>query len=70
MGKNARMFGQDLMRGEHVVGGGRPMKGPADGRTNLTWVGGSRSAEDLDDTSRKNLAAQPASGTSIFDPVL
>ncbi len=37
---------------------------------NLTWVGGKRPEEELDDTSRKNLAAQPASGTSIFDPVL
>jgi hypothetical protein len=35
----------------------------------LTWVGGNRSPEDLDDTSRKNLAAG-SSGTSIFDPVL
>jgi hypothetical protein len=36
---------------------------------NLTWVKGDR-GEGLDDTSRKNLAAQPQSGTSIFDPVL
>lgn len=36
----------------------------------LTWVGGNRSADELDETSRKNLAAQPHSGTSIFDPVL
>lgn len=36
----------------------------------LTWVGGSRAIKDLDDTSRKILAAQPQSGTSIFDPVL
>ncbi len=35
----------------------------------LTWVGGGRAWEDLDDTSRKNLAAS-SSGTSIFDPVL
>ena len=35
----------------------------------LTWVGGNRSAKDLDDTSRKILAAS-SSGTSIFDPVL
>lgn len=35
----------------------------------LTWVGGNRAYEDLDDTSRKILAAS-ASGTSIFDPVL
>lgn len=35
----------------------------------LTWVGGDRAAEDLDETSRKILAAT-SSGTSIFDPVL
>lgn len=35
----------------------------------LTWVGGNRDAADLDETSRKILAAS-ASGTSIFDPVL
>jgi DNA modification methylase len=38
--------------------------------SNLTWVQGERPAEKLDETSRKNLAAQPSSGTSIFDPVL
>jgi hypothetical protein len=35
----------------------------------LTWVGGNRNAEDMDETSRKILAAS-CSGTSIFDPVL
>lgn len=60
----ARTFGQDLMRGEHVVGGGKSKAEPG-----LTWVGGNRSANDLDETSRKNLAASQ-SGTSIFDPVL
>ncbi len=52
------------MRGEHVVGGGMSSTSPG-----LTWVGGSRGIEDLDDTSRKILAAS-SSGTSIFDPVL
>ncbi len=56
----ARCYGQDLMRGEHVVG------------KRTTWVKGDR--KNLDDTSRKNLAAggqgQEQSGTSIFDPVL
>lgn len=37
---------------------------------NLTWVKGARDAAALDDTSARILAAQPASGTSIFDPVL
>ena len=36
---------------------------------NLTWVGGNRNAEDLDETSQKILAAT-VTGTSIFDPVL
>ena len=36
----------------------------------LTWVAGDRPQDQLDEVSRKNLAAQPASGTSIFDPVL
>lgn len=36
----------------------------------LTWVAGDRDEEDLDEVSRKILAAQPQSGTSIFDPVL
>lgn len=58
----ARTFGQDLMRGEHTVGGNRPDPG-------LTWVGGDRDNEELDDTSRKILAAG-VSGTSIFDPVM
>ena len=57
---DARTFGQDLMRGEHVVGRTEP---------GLTWVGGGRSNNALDDTSQKILAAS-SSGTSIFDPVL
>lgn len=61
----ARTFGQDLMRGEHVVGG-KPMRKTEAG---LTWVGGNRDYEDLDEASRKILAAS-SSGTSIFDPVL
>ncbi len=50
------------------VGGGNPMT------QRTTWVAGNRRNEDLDETSRKNLAAggqgQESSGTSIFDPVL
>lgn len=64
MGKNARTFGQDLMRGEHIVGGGGMRTDPG-----LTWVGGNRAFEDLDEASRKILAVS-SSGTSIFDPVL
>lgn len=51
-----------------VGGGGNPMT------QRTTWVAGNRRNEDLDETSRKNLAAggqgQESSGTSIFDPVL
>src|SRR5262249_25656604 len=36
----------------------------------LTWVAGDRPEGELDDVSRKILAAQPQSGPSIFDPVL
>jgi DNA modification methylase len=42
----ARKSGQDLMKGEHVVGENR-----------LTWVSGDRDRGALDETSRKNLAA-------------
>lgn len=52
---DARAFGQDLMRGEHVVGG-------------LTYGAGNKAEGETDETSGKNLAA--GSGTSIFDPVL
>jgi DNA modification methylase len=55
----ARSTGQDLMKGENAKFGKR-----------LTWVAGDRPEEELDEVSRKNLAAQPQSGTSIFDPVL
>lgn len=57
----ARCFGQDLMRGEHTVG--------EKTKPGLTWVGGDRSPEELDDTSKK-IPAATSSGTSIFDPVL
>lgn len=54
----ARTFGQDLMKGEHVVG------------ERLTWVAGDRPLEDLDETSRKNLAggrkmARPPHGATV-----
>jgi hypothetical protein len=58
----ARTFGQDLMRGEHVVG--------AKTAPGLTWVGGARPADGLDETSQKILESGAGSGTSIFDPVL
>jgi len=56
-------------------GGGCWLGGPKTESTEkfakrLTWVSGDRDEADLDEVSRKNLAAQPSSGTSIFDPVL
>jgi hypothetical protein len=60
MGKNARTFGQDLMRGEHVVGGGvmRDHSSASASASAMRLAGG---FED---------AANGQSGTSIFDPVL
>lgn len=69
-----RVFGQDLMRGEHVVGGGhlkgtrlRPNKDPAVDRTlprtHPTYGG----AEQV---LARGEEAAPSTGTSIFDPVL
>lgn len=46
----ARTFGQDLMRGEHVVGGGVK-------KERLTWVAGDRPVDSLDEASAKNLGA-------------
>lgn len=53
----ARSFRQDLMRGEHTVGG-TPARGPWDAYNHD------------DEVSTKIIAAQPQSGTSIFDPVV
>lgn len=60
---DARTFGQDLMRGEHVVGG-RRLKETASGNglaIGITSGAYQRAGED---------AAPASSGTSIFDPVL
>jgi DNA modification methylase len=65
-----RCFGQDLMRGEHRVGERKNKLSAAETTERLTWVAGDRDEADLDEVSRKILAAQPESGTSIFDPVL
>ena len=80
MGKNARCFGQDIMHGENEkLRRDKRKQAPArererererDVSERLTWVAGNRPEDALDDTSRKILAAQPESGTSIFDPVL
>lgn len=59
----ARTFGQDLMRGEHVVGGGMSRR-DADRRSNLN--GAPSKPTWAVSTGTENMAA----GTSIFDPVL
>jgi hypothetical protein len=58
----ARTFGQDLMRGEHVVGD--TSRRAADQRSNLT--GAPPTPEWATGTGTENMAP----GTSIFDPVL
>lgn len=57
----ARTFGQDLMRGEHVVGESWREKGSV--LPGNLWHGGSSE-------SAQKVAAVAATGTSIFDPVL
>ncbi len=59
----ARCFGQDLMRGEHVVGGG-VSRAEADRRSNLNQA--PPKPEWATGTGTENMAP----GTSIFDPVL
>lgn len=88
MSKFARTFGQDLMRGEHVVGGGNKV---LDGKQRLApggggggggcWLGGPKTASSENYNTSATPAGLafgefgedlqvPASGTSIFDPVL
>ena len=76
---DARTFGQDLMRGEHVIGGGG-MKPPAatavsrrlapggGGRGGGAWLGGPKTASSAKFGHENDEPA--ATGTSIFDPVL
>lgn len=64
----ARTFGQDIMRGEHVVGGG--MSNPAQklapgGGGGGCWLGG-----EITESSDLYGQDTAGSGTSIFDPVL
>jgi hypothetical protein len=75
----ARKSGQDLMRGEHTVGG-RELATSNSSQARLTALqktGNSKATASPygaygkdDDTSRRIAAAQPQSGTSIMDPVL
>src|SRR5688572_317648 len=62
---NARTFGQDLMRGEHIVGGGSKMKQTASLKNGLA-IG--TTIHPYDGTDPDTVAS--GTGTSIFDPVL
>lgn len=81
MGNNARTFGQDLMRGEHTVGGGMNKQRLTPGGGGGAWLGGPETASSKKfSTTPAGLvrgempnydgADQEQSGTSIFDPVL
>lgn len=81
MGKDARTFGQDIMRGEHKVGGGMSKQRLAPGG-GCAWLGGPktassgkyRGANDMSATIRRDKSSacvdEAQTGTSIFDPVL
>ena len=72
MGKNARCFGQDLMRGEHVVRGGRvnAIANPTS-KENIPGYYRKRDAGMSDDEIIAEYeSGLLTSGTSIFDPVL
>lgn len=73
MAKDARTFGQDLMRGEHKVGKSRLAPGGGGG----AWIGGPKTAStDKFHTSASAMemaggfSQENQSGTSIFDPVV
>lgn len=80
MGKDARTFGQDLMRGEHKVGGGMSKQRLAPGGGGGgAWLGGPKTASsEKFSTVSSGRAMELAggfndatqTGTSIFDPVL
>jgi hypothetical protein len=59
----ARVFGQDLMRGEHVVGENPDFMATGSQLKGNLWHGGTQE-------STLKVAAVTQSGTSIFDPVL
>lgn len=75
--KKARTFGQDLMRGEHVVGGAAPRRKTADGNklkfskaATISRAGGTVGFDGSKVLRGEMAAPDEASGTSIFDPVL
>lgn len=84
MTKYARAFGQDLMRGEHTVGGGQvkdSQRLAPGGGGGGCWIGGPKTASSdkfgankMSSTIAEGLSAaiveEGATGTSIFDPVL
>lgn len=67
----ARTFGQDLMRGEHVVGQGKNARRDGDGQQTNDLRGGKTHRVTTDPYRAPDGEATAAtSGTSIFDPVL
>lgn len=62
----ARTFGQDLMRGEHVVGGGQAMSAA----TGLSYGVNEWVREKIADGDIAGGLSSEQSGTSIFDPVI
>lgn len=74
MGKDSRTFGQDLMRGEHTVGGGMSKRRLAPGGGGA-WLGGPATASSekfavIGGSALPPGQAEGQTGTSIFDPVL
>lgn len=71
MKEKARCFGQDLMKGEHILGGGMNKKAIPGGGSgkNSAWLHTQPEGKMLDNRNGNNGEAQ-GSGTSIFDPVL
>lgn len=63
----ARTLGQDLMRGEHVVGKARLAPGGGGGGGGA-WLGGPKTASS--DNFGVGAVEEGATGTSIFDPVV
>lgn len=68
----ARTFGQDLMRGEHIVRGGKVSNLLGMSDSNAAYMYGKKDyhAGNPVDTDAIKAAHPESSGTSIFDPVL
>jgi hypothetical protein len=69
VGKDARCFGQDLMRGEHVVGRQAGRQAGMSGQT-ASLAGGLTLGTTIHPHDGQGGGTASSSGTSIFDPVL